>query len=371
MVFPGIVDDLPPLMAAAECIGLHGALVTVVAVGASEAVSDHMASRKVRLISLARVAYPGTVAGKFLLRLSFSRLLRRAAGEATPDVIWYHGGHAMAYSGVLRGCRCLRVAHAHELYDRMRRLRMIQNEFLRKADLCIVPEENRAWILKVDSGARAPFVVVPNCPPMDSLPAVRDKDAARTAFHAHGGSPECGRFIIYQGLMDPGRSVVKIVEAFRQLEDRHVGLILLGWGAESYIAQVRAAVDGDGRIAMIPRVPPPGHLEITAGCSVGVISYEPTSLNTVYCAPNKLWEYALLGVAVLAPAYPGLKGVIGRTVRGTTYDPASQASMKKGMADLLNGKIGEDDFDPSSFPSVPKLYADIHARLCGGLSRHE
>ena len=45
----------------------------------------------------------------------------------------------------------------------------------------------------------------------------------------------------------------------------------------------------------------------TAGADLGVIPYENTCLNHWFCSPNKLWEYPVAGVPILASPFPELR----------------------------------------------------------------
>lgn len=43
---------------------------------------------------------------------------------------------------------------------------------------------------------------------------------------------------------------------------------------------------------------------------MGVIPYEPKGLNHEFCTPNKLWEYPLAGVPILATNFPEIAKVV-------------------------------------------------------------
>ncbi len=59
-------------------------------------------------------------------------------------------------------------------------------------------------------------------------------------------------------------------------------------------------------------VKPPYHLEVTSHAHIGILTYTPVKnqyspLNALYCAPNKIYEYAMLGVPMIGNNIPGLK----------------------------------------------------------------
>ena len=58
---------------------------------------------------------------------------------------------------------------------------------------------------------------------------------------------------------------------------------------------------------------PPGHLALVQYARIGLLPYKPTKvagvsdLNALYCAPNKIWEYAGFGVPMVGSDVLGLK----------------------------------------------------------------
>jgi glycosyltransferase involved in cell wall biosynthesis len=63
------------------------------------------------------------------------------------------------------------------------------------------------------------------------------------------------------------------------------------------------------RFEYLGAVKPPHHLEIASHADVAYISYVPNngSINAVFCAPNKVYEFAGFGIPMLCNDNPGLK----------------------------------------------------------------
>ena len=87
-------------------------------------------------------------------------------------------------------------------------------------------------------------------------------------------------------------------------------LVAMGAGSEMY-DNLKNKYQGD-RIIFIPFIKPPFHLEITRTAHIGVLSYFPrpynigSVINPIYCAPNKIYEYAKYGKPMLSNDIPGL-----------------------------------------------------------------
>ena len=84
---------------------------------------------------------------------------------------------------------------------------------------------------------------------------------------------------------------------------------------------------------------PPGHLQITSHAYIGVLSYVPTKetgysvLNTLYCAPNKVYEFAQFGIPMIGNDNPGLNYLfktegIGEMFETWTEDAICEAIKK-------------------------------------------
>lgn len=328
MVFPGMVEDLPPLLTAASCLATEGEQVMVAATGCGELTRAFLAEYGVEVTTCQRERIPAGKAAKAILAFSFVRLLRRTMARLNPDILWYHGRHGMRYAWWLRQTKpSLAVAHAHEMDSADSLDGRMQQAVLRRAGIVIVPEINRAWMMKLRSRSEAPFVVIPNRLPGRALPGA-DRGEARSAFLAAGGSEGCRQFVIYQGLIREDRCLAEALAGFRKLARPDWGFIVIGSSPGSPAKdRLEAQHRDDRRIVFLPRVQPPHHLEITRGCRLGILLYAPTELNNVYCAPNKVFEYAYFGLGMIFPDYPGLRSLGREFSLGEVCNPLDPESV--------------------------------------------
>ncbi len=373
MFFPGMAEDLPPLLTAATCMKAHHAEVMVLVAGCASSTRAYLEAQGVRVSSLAYQKYPRTAAGKVCLRLRMARGLHRLVCGNPPDVLWFHGAHAMAYRWVLRNALhdITIVAHAHEFCDAWPHLDRTQNDFVRRADLCLVPEKNRAWMIRVASQACCPFLVIPNRPPLEAIPGPDESSCARELFVQHGGDSRCRQFIIYQGLMDRDRCVSEIVQAFKLVTDEKTGLILMGGGPDAdYRREIAELARSDTRVVLLDSIAAPQHLRVTQGCVAGIIMYAPSSLNNVYCAPNKIYEYASFGLAMVMPHYPGLSQMNGQFHLGSLCDPMQPQSIADAMGQALQKDRIEQRKLTARFleasPTAMEAYAPVIEFLARG-----
>lgn len=118
------------------------------------------------------------------------------------------------------------------------------------------------------------------------------------------------KVVLYQGIFSSKeRRLREFCEAIKDLGEDYV-LIAMGRGNDSY-DNLRREFESD-RILFVPFIRPPYHLLITEIASICVLSYFPSSktfahtINPIYCAPNKIFEYAKFGKPMISNDIPGL-----------------------------------------------------------------
>jgi hypothetical protein len=80
----------------------------------------------------------------------------------------------------------------------------------------------------------------------------------------------------------------------------------------------------------LKRIPAPGHLAVTEKATVGIAMYNGGGagawhLNALYCAPNKIYEYAAFGLPTLGNKIPGLEYTIGAAKAGICCDMTEES----------------------------------------------
>lgn len=144
--------------------------------------------------------------------------------------------------------------------------------------------------------------VVRNIPHARPSP-VRKSKLLRQMF----GVRDVESLFIVQGIMDIGRGIDIILQAFSRAEpDKHV--VFFGNGSLQ-----REIADWSKQYPNIhyhPAVSPQELLEFTAGADVGISLLENTCLNHYYCLPNKVFEYLLCGLPVIISDFPEMAKIV-------------------------------------------------------------
>jgi glycosyltransferase involved in cell wall biosynthesis len=62
----------------------------------------------------------------------------------------------------------------------------------------------------------------------------------------------------------------------------------------------------------------------------------PLTLNDELAVPNKLFEYLMAGLAVVAPRLPGVAPIIEAEQVGATFEPGSSVALAQVLSSLVN-----------------------------------
>jgi glycosyltransferase involved in cell wall biosynthesis len=135
-----------------------------------------------------------------------------------------------------------------------------------------------------------------------------------------GLGPEV-RIALYQGNIQEDRRLDTLVHAAKSLE-RDVVLVLMGKDMRKTVSKLQAQAIGEGvaeRVKFVPPVPYEELLEWAASADIGLIIYAPDhSLNVKMCLPNKLFEYMMAGLPVLATQLDAVADVLNTHDAGRT-----------------------------------------------------
>ncbi|MEM5502240.1 glycosyltransferase [Ahrensia kielensis] len=225
----------------------------------------------------------------------------------TPDVVHIHDHVALSAAPVYKHILSVPIVwDAHEIYEDL-----AGNEADRGLANATVISQNSIYVdefITINESIKDFYVdkyhclecgtVLPNASMRSDLP---DYDGR---LHDAAGLDRSQKILLFQGGMSPHRGIAQLVAAANQLND-HWSVVFMGWGKlkeemELVAASYPMTQTANDRVCFIDGAPQAELALWTAGASLGIIPYENTGLNHLYCTPNKLWEYPLAGVPILA-----------------------------------------------------------------------
>lgn len=284
------------------------------------------------------------------LALKYGEFVVRATAKAIAQPASVYHAHDLpallpAYvAAKIKGARL--VYDAHELwteqgtaYSDRNHWRRLERWLIKQVDAIITVNQSRAQIIREEYGAPVLPVVVQNCPPFQN--PLDDKTTQLKNFVEQEGITEARRFVLYQGSIQPGRNLSQLVSSGEYLAPGTV-IVLLGFGNSEFLASLRRQVADlqlEKKVLFHPPVPNTAILDYTRSADAGIVFYEDTSRNNRFCAPNKLYEYMMTSVPVVASDLPGIREVMDTWEVGLMVN----SSDPKAIAKALNQAAQDTD----------------------------
>ena len=198
-------------------------------------------------------------------------------------------------------------------------------QFMQSATI-VVPEYNRAHLIREHYQLKRLPCVVANKPA--GHPRKTDvplPENARNVFEQIGNRP----IFLYQGVWTEDRAAVGMI--LETIARERPGYCVLTLPANDAVKKLLAPYPN---AFTLPYIAPPNHLAVTARATVGIAVYNAAGrtdlqrLNAVYCAPNKIYEYAGFGIPTLGNDIPGLRYTIEMGKAGICCKIAKESILK-------------------------------------------
>jgi glycosyltransferase involved in cell wall biosynthesis len=204
---------------------------------------------------------------------------------------------------------------------------------VRRCTAVIVVSEPIAGAFQRLYGGPEPVVV-------RNIPVYEPPVASDRLREALGIGPETC-IALYQGGLNENRSLDLLVRAARFL-DPNMLIVLMGDGGMQPELERLITAEGVGdRVRIIPSVPHRDLIAWTASADLGLIAYRPGySLNVRYCLPNKIFEYCMAGVPVLASQLNAVAAVIRRYDVGAVVESEEPEAVGRAILGLLSDVEG-------------------------------
>lgn len=207
--------------------------------------------------------------------------------------------------------RCILVYEPHELETETAGLhgvrqwlaRKLESVFIRAADaICVVNHSIADWYKSV-YGLQQVWVV-------RNIPTRVDSSQVRTGLlRSATGIAADSQIFLYQGLLARGRGIGLLLEIFSSMpKEKH--LVFMGYG--EFEGKIKDAAKKRSNIHFLQAVAPEKVQDYTVDADVGLSLIEDVCLSYYLSLPNKLFEYVMCGVPILASDFPEIGGVIDR-----------------------------------------------------------
>lgn len=323
-------------------------------VGASAVDDESLRARLIRALRHSRLRRRLTDVKRGVpweLRLLASALSARA------DVYHAHDLDALLVGALAAGALGARLVYdAHELWlessrymistpplDRLR-YRLTERLLLPRADavIAVTPSRGRAMRRMYPDAIRRVAIVENSTPRLKTLPAPRD-------LRRRLGIPEGAFVALYQGIICPERGLEQLLEAAGRLRESGAYVAIVGHDAwQGTLRRMAGDMGVDDIVRFHPPVPSEELPALTVAADAGLILFRNTCLNHYYSLPNKLYEYMMAGIPIVASDFPEMGRIIGDVGCGLLVDPESPAEIARAIGGLA-------EMDPAERGAMGRL----------------
>ena len=142
-------------------------------------------------------------------------------------------------------------------------------------------------------------------------------------------SPE-QHILLYQGGLHSDRNLICLVKAMTYVTNKMICLVLLGDGKlHNKLKHLIEAYHLEKNVFLHSAVNQDVLLSYTMSADVGVIPYRANCLNNRFCTPNKLFEFIIAGLPIIASDLPELTKIIVGNDIGRVADTRNPKAFAK------------------------------------------
>ncbi|HFE9683150.1 TPA: glycosyltransferase [Clostridium perfringens] len=201
------------------------------------------------------------------------------------------------------------VYDAHELYIPEKNKKFSIRDYffyfmekfaIKNSDLIICAQDNRAEIMKEHYKLKNKPLVIRN---ISLLPK---KDEYKLDVQLKEFFENDSIKIVYSGIISKERNLCDVIDSVNLL-NKNYKLLIIGYGDGVNEIKDKLSSINNKKILYIGKVEYNNMYSILKKCDIGVISYPTEGLNNLYCAPNKIFEYASVGLPMVSFYNPSIK----------------------------------------------------------------
>ncbi|AYA41580.1 glycosyltransferase [Xenorhabdus nematophila] len=220
--------------------------------------------------------------------------------------------------------------------------KFIEKLFIKQCDLIVVVSDSIADWYANEYKIKRPLVI-------HNSPNIR-KFHRNNLFRESLNISEKQKILLYQGALSRGRGIEVLLKAFSERESNDIVLVLMGYG--SLEVEIKKISSVNENIFFYPAVDPYIVLEYTSSADFGISFIENICLSYYYCMPNKLFEYAMAGLPVIASNMKEMSENILKYKFGTVIDDCSTKNINKAIESLNSQDLTQLSLNAYNFAQL-------------------
>lgn len=201
---------------------------------------------------------------------------------------------------------------------------------IREADYVVTVNPLIAELLERDYRLPARPSVVMNCP-------------YREAGEREPIPPHRPVRVLYQGKVQAFRGIEHLIQAFHLLRDAELTIA----GDGPLLDRVRSFAKSEGlldRVRCTGRYEPAETLSIVREHDIGVLPSGPATKNIIYSSPNKLFDYAMGGLAIASVDLPFIRMVVEEHRMGVLFPNNTPECIAESLQTLIDDPVRLEEY---------------------------
>lgn len=248
-----------------------------------------------------------------------------------PDIFYAHDYYsALIARLLLKRKHCKKIVYdAHELIipeesqsdARMKFFYHMEKAIVHKVDLLVCASQERAALMKEHYHLSKTPLVVEN---ISYLPWGYDLSKIDASKQLDVFFTDNTPTLVYAGVVTKSRKIGSLFDMAAKLAPA-VKLLIVGKGDALNEMKEKAAGQNKLKCCFTGAVPYEALGEILKRCDVGYLYYPTNTLNNINCASNKIYEYASVGLPIVANNNPTVKRILEHGGIGVSSDDFEDA----------------------------------------------
>lgn len=317
------VISYPPVINLVECLLKNGCSVVLISMNVfalPNRILKHSNFKCYELNSYNTDNIISSVKQKIKLRSKAKNIVKNEMRNS--DIIWtttdftvrWLGDVLFSYKHVMQLMELIEYYPMYPRFSKYIKIKYPIEKYAQRAWKVVVPEENRAYIQKVWWDLKDVPVVLPN--KTYNVLLNEDDISEDIKEKLEIIKNEKRKVILYSGVLWFDRDFDSVVKAVKRLGDGYV-LYIIGSIPNEYKGKFELLLKENENIVYLGYIKAPNHLLVYKYAYIGLLPYKAgkiagynthiSELNALYCAPNKIFEYAAMGLPMIGSNVLGLK----------------------------------------------------------------
>lgn len=325
------IYSIPPFFTALLILNDLGYEVYLITKGINNFWESELSKRGIKYKIISTNVSSIKLLNKIYERIFLRKLVKQYVKELGYfDFYWIEGKKIFDYLGKKYFYHKKFIIQVNELYEKLPRFQKKLKWFFENAELAFVPEFIRANLFRTWFNLESLPIILPNCP-YKGFEIQNDLATIKSRFPVlFELIKQEKKIILYQGGIGEERDISNIVRFVDSLGDKYVFVII---GPEKGVDKIKLL---SSKVHYLGFIPAPEHLIVTSYAFLGILGYKPILLNNIFCAPNKIFEYARFGIPMIGNDIPGLYYPLRIYNAGLTCDTNSIESIKNTFNEIVD-----------------------------------